>query len=68
MEQVHPNQIVQFSSNHGDVLPVTPLAVSKARQDARVHIFTAALLEHICTLYEANPYKRKKVLQGIVDT
>ncbi|XP_067933862.1 eukaryotic translation initiation factor 2-alpha kinase 1-like isoform X2 [Watersipora subatra] len=54
-------QLVQISKNAGQA----PVVVSKARQDARVHIFAAALLEHICSLYEPNASKRKKVLQAL---
>ena len=50
---------------NGEVAVPIPATAAKARQDARVHIFTAALLEHICSLYERNPFKRKKVFEGI---
>lgn len=58
------NQVVQVAKPGDVVSKARYSSVSKARQDARVHIFTAALLEHICALYEPNPDKQRKVLQG----
>ena len=62
----NPGQLVHISKP-GEVVSQSHYSnrnVSKARQDARIHIFTAALLEHICALYEPNPEKQRKVLQG----
>lgn len=56
-------QLIQISNSRG-VKSSTHLSVVKARQDAKVHIFTAALLDHICSLYEPNPYRQQKILQG----
>ena len=63
----NPGQLVHISKP-GEVVSQSHYSnrnVSKARQDARIHIFTAALLEHICALYEPNPEKQRKVLHGM---
>lgn len=59
------HQIAHLSKPWGVVEKAQYSNTSKARQDARVHIFTAALLEHICSLYEPRPERRQRVLQGI---
>lgn len=37
---------------------------ARARQGAQVHIFAAALLEHLCSLYEKKPDMQKKLMGG----
>lgn len=57
-----PANLRRSISNDGQAV----IPTARARQDAQVHIFTAALLEHLCSLYEPRPEKQKWIYEGEV--